>query len=119
MATADGTIVGHVVCTRAHVGARAVVALGPIGVRPDLQLAGVGSALMHTIVGAADALDEPLIGLLGSDLYYRRFGFLAATERGIDAPDPAWGHHFQVRTLAGYDPAIRGPFRYATPFDEI
>jgi putative acetyltransferase len=119
VATSDGTILGHVVCTRAHVGQRPVVALGPIGVRPDVQLGGIGSALMHTIVGAADALDEPLIGLLGSDGYYRRFGFVAATERGVVAPDPAWGHHFQVRTLSRYEPTMRGPFRYARPFDEI
>jgi putative acetyltransferase len=119
VATSDGSIVGHAVCSRAHVGARPVVALGPIAVRPEVQHGGIGSALMHTIVGAADALGEPLIGLLGSDRYYGRFGFVAASELGIVAPDPGWGGHFQVRTLFSYDRALRGPFRYSAPFAAV
>jgi putative acetyltransferase len=43
---ADG-LVGHVLCTRGHVGAEPVLALGPLSVRPDRQRTGVGSALMH------------------------------------------------------------------------
>jgi len=30
---------------------------------------------------------------------------------------PHWAPHFQVRTLAAYQPATRGPFAYPEPFD--
>ena len=43
---------------------------GPLSVRPDRQRRGVGSALMHAVLGAADALGEPLVALLGSTAYY-------------------------------------------------
>lgn len=114
-----GRILGHVVCTRAWVGECEALGLGPIGVRPKVQRAGVGSALMHAVLGAADARDEPLVVLLGHTGYYPRFGFRPAAESGIVAPDPAWGEHFQARTLTAYDPSLRGEFRYATPFRDL
>ena len=117
--SADGAVVGHVVCTRAHVDDWPVVGLGPIGVRPDHQLRGIGAALVHAVVAAAEATGEPLIGLLGSDVYYGRFGFVPSTAAGVEPPEPHWGAHFQVRTLAEHDAAIRGRFRYASPFDDV
>lgn len=118
VAEVDGAVVGHVVCTRALVDGVAVLGLGPIGVRPDGQRAGVGLALVHAVLGAADACDEPLVGLLGSPAYYGRFGFRPSHALGI-APPSAWGDHFQVRTLAAWTPSITGTFRYAAPFDDL
>ncbi|WP_261559812.1 GNAT family N-acetyltransferase [Frankia tisae] len=113
-------IVGHVLCTRATVGAAPVLALAPLGVRPDHQRRGVGHALMHAVLGAADALDEPLVGLLGDPVYYSRFGFRPADEGGgVIAPQPAWGAHFQVRTLTAGGPSPRGRFSYPEAFDRL
>ena len=64
-------VIGHVLGTRGHVGQDPVVALGPLAVRPDRQKNGVGSALMHAVLGAADALGEPLVALLGDPAYCR------------------------------------------------
>lgn len=116
---ADGVVVGHVVCTRAHVDTAPVLGLGPISVRPDRQRQGVGSALVHTVLGSADARDEPLVALLGDPTYYRRFGFRLAAEFAIEPPVAAWRPHFQVRPLSKYYPAIQGAFAYAEPFDRI
>jgi putative acetyltransferase len=116
-AGAAGEVVGHVVCTRGQVGRAPVLALGPLSVRPDCQRRGVGSALMHAVLGAADALGEPLVALLGSTAYYRRFGFRLSGEYGIVPPRPEWLQHFQVRALAGYHPGLRGTFAYPEPFD--
>lgn len=120
VAVVDREVVGHVVCTRGWVatpgGVRAALGLGPLGVVPERQGEGVGSALVHAVLGAADALDEPLVALLGAPGYYRRFGFVPARTLGVEAPDPAWGDHFQARPLAAYDPALVGGFRYAAPF---
>jgi putative acetyltransferase len=112
-------VIGHVVCTRGRAGAAPVLGLGPLSVSPGHQGRGAGLALVHTVLGAADALGEPLVALLGSPAYYSRFGFRAATDLGITPPDPAWGAFFQVRTLTAYDPALRGAFAYAEPFTRV
>jgi putative acetyltransferase len=113
----DGDVAGHVLCTRGTVGVTPVLGLGPLSVHPGRQLRGVGTALMHAVLGAADALGEPLVVLLGSTGYYPRFGFRLAAEYGITPQRPEWAEHFQVRTLTAYDPTMRGEFAYAEPFD--
>lgn len=118
VAIEDGVVVGHVVCTRAHVGDRPALGLGPLSVLPRRQRAGVGSALVHAVLGAADALDESLVGLLGNPGYYARFGFVPAQACGVLAPDPSWGEHFQVRCLTACARET-GRFRYAAPFDRL
>jgi putative acetyltransferase len=115
--TPAGETIGHVLGTRGHVGQHPVLALGPLAVRPDQQRRGVGSALMHAILGAADALGEPLVALLGDPAYYRRFGFELSTVYRITPPRPQWQPHFQVRVLSGYQPQLRGMFTYPEPFD--
>lgn len=109
-------VIGYVVCTRGSVEDSPVLGLAPLAVRPDRQRRGVGSALMHAVLGAADALDEPLVALLGEPDYYSQFGFRAAAEYCIAAPDPRWGHYFQVRPLAAYR-SLKGTFSYARPFN--
>ncbi len=118
VAVEDGVVVGHVVCTRAHVEGFAVLGLGPVSVLPHRHGGGIGSALMHAVLGAADALDEGLVGLVGEPDYYRRFGFVPAKSTGVLAPEPAWGDYFQVRTLTAYD-GQTGIFRYAPPFTRL
>jgi putative acetyltransferase len=115
----DGDVAGHVVCTRATIAAASVLGLGPLSVRPDRQRRGVGKALMHAVLGSADALGEPLVVLLGSTAYYPRFGFRLASEYGITPQRPEWEEHFQVRALTTYDPALRGQFAYPEPFDRM
>jgi putative acetyltransferase len=119
VAEVDGVVAGHVVCSRGWVGDVPVLGLGPLGVEPGHQRRGLGRALVHSVLGAADARDEPLVALLGSPFYYGRFGFVPAAAVGIEAPDPSWGADFQVRPLAAYDPGLRGRFRYAAAFDGL
>src|SRR5512144_2954801 len=58
----DGdTVVGHVLCTRGESAGRPGLGLGPLAVRPDRQRRGVGRALMHAVLGAAEALGEPFV----------------------------------------------------------
>ncbi|MER7459255.1 N-acetyltransferase [Micromonospora sp. NPDC126480] len=120
VAEVDGQVVGHVVATRARVGGEPVaVGLGPLGVLPAWQRRGVGSALMHAVLGGADALDVPLAVLLGHLDYYPRFGFRPAVALGVTPPVPAWGAHFQARPLAAWHEGIRGEFAYAKPFADL
>jgi putative acetyltransferase len=119
VAVVDGRVVGHAVCTRGFVAEVPCLGLGPIGVAPRTQRSGVGSALMHTMLGCATGMGERLIALLGSPVYYSRFGFGPSTEFGVEPPDPNWGDHFQVRLLQTADPGVRGGFAYADPFGAL
>ncbi|GAA2760106.1 GNAT family N-acetyltransferase [Actinopolymorpha rutila] len=110
-------VVGHAVCTRGYVDAFPALGLGPISVHPNHQRRGVGLALVHALLGAADATGEPLVALVGSPAYYGRYGFRTGTDYGITPPDPAWGEAFQVRTLTAYEPRVRGTFVFAEPFN--
>lgn len=118
VAVEDGHVIGHVVASRARVDDHPALGLGPLSVLPDRQRQGVGAALMEALLGAADALGEPLVALLGEPGYYRRFGFVPAQSVGVIAPDPAWGDYFQVRTLTGHS-GETGRFSYAEPFDRL
>lgn len=114
----DGAIAGHVVCTRGAVDGTPALGLGPVAVQPARQGRGVGTALMHAVLSAADALDEPLVAVLGEPDYYRRFGFGPSTRYAIVPPDPRWGEYFQVRPLSGYR-GLGGAFTYAEPFIDV
>jgi putative acetyltransferase len=115
----DDAIVGHVVCSRARVGDGdwSLLGLGPIGVLPSHQRRGVGTALMHAVVAAADALDWPAIVLLGEPGYYGRFGFELAATYNLVPPVSAWEPYFQIRRLTAWTPSIAGTFQYAPPFE--
>lgn len=89
-----------------------------LSVRPDVQRTGVGSALMHAVLGAGDALGEPLVALIGDPGYYGRFGFRPGAEYQISPVVASWVPVFQVRLLTGYQPEVRGTFRFAEPFDQ-
>jgi putative acetyltransferase len=108
--------VGHVTASRATVAADSVVAVGPIGVLPEYQGLGIGSALVDALVTAADAAGVPMIVLLGSPQYYGRFGFRPAQELGVIPPEPSWKDAFQARPLTAYTPAVAGRFEYAPAF---
>lgn len=119
VAEMGGTVVGHVVCTEGSLEGATAVGLSPIGVLPDLQGQGIGAALMHTVLGAADALDYQVVVLLGHLDYYPRFGFVPAASIGISPTVPEWGAHFQARPLGTWTPAVHGTFHYARPFDAL
>ncbi|MGH3801596.1 MAG: GNAT family N-acetyltransferase [Pseudonocardiaceae bacterium] len=119
VAVLDGDVVGHVICSRASIAGRLSIGLAPLGVIPAYQRRGVGQALMHAVLAAADALDEPTVAVLGDPAYYSRFGFVAGATLGVLPPVPEWGQHFQVRPLNAWDGSLRGTFRYARAFDRL
>lgn len=114
-----GTVIGHVICTLGHLEGARAVGLGPIGVEREHQSGGVGAALMHAVLSAADALEFDVVVLLGHVDYYPRFGFVTASTVGITAPDPEWGDHFQARRLSRWTTELRGQFHYAEPFERL
>ncbi len=119
VAVLDGDVVGHVVCSRASIADRPSIGLGPLSVIPAYQRRGVGQALMHAVLAAADALDAPAVALVGDPGYYSRFGFVAGATLGVLPPVPEWAGHFQVRPLTAWDGSRRGVFRYAPAFERL
>jgi putative acetyltransferase len=119
VAIIDGDVVGHAGVSAADIEGRRVVALGPLGVQPGHQQRGVGTALVHAVLGGADACNEPMLVLLGDPAYYSRFGFELSTPLGVIPPDARWEPHFQLRRLAAWADPPRGQFRYAPAFSTV
>lgn len=92
VADEDREVVGHVLFSRATLEdgptSRAVLLLGPLAVRPDRQLRGIGSALVRAGLEAAREAGEALVLVVGSSDYYPRLGFEQGSERGIQNPFP-------------------------------
>lgn len=86
VAADDDMVVGHVQMSRAWVGETEVLALGPIGVLPDRQGNGIGSALVRAALFEAARRSEVAVILLGAPAYYGRFGFRAARSYGLANP---------------------------------
>ncbi|MFI9327077.1 GNAT family N-acetyltransferase [Kitasatospora sp. NPDC052868] len=111
-----GTVVGHVVLTRAYIGGVPALAMGPVSVHPDHQRIGAGSAAVRAGLDAAREQGERFVVLLGHPTYYPRFGFQRASAHGveltIDAPDEAW----MALSLDDRHPLPTGPVRWAAGF---
>jgi putative acetyltransferase len=121
VAVREGRVIGHACSSPGRIGddAKSAIGFGPLGVLPEYQRTGAGSALMHATVGAANALGLSLVVLLGSPEYYSRFGFVLAGTLGITPPVAEWAPHFQALPLGAYRPENRGEFRYAPAFDRL
>jgi putative hydrolase of the HAD superfamily len=116
VALRDGELIGHVAISRATLDGADVLALGPIGVLPAHQRAGVGAALMRATLDAASATDWPLIALVGHAGYYPRFGFEPAEPLGVLPPFEVEPQYWMAYRLPGYRPELRGVFRFAGAF---
>lgn len=122
--TEDGSILGHVLLSRAtlqHDGAPAtdVLALAPLAVLPPHQGRGIGSALARAAVTAADARVEPMTVVLGAPHFYGRFGFVPARLHDVEGPWPEAGDAFQVRPRSDLDAVPSGTVVYPPAFDSI
>jgi len=82
----DGAVVGHVQFSRARIGETAVVALGPVGVLPERQGQGIGSAMIRAGLERARERGEAAVILLGDPAFYPRFGFEPASAYGLANP---------------------------------
>jgi len=81
-----GEVVGHVQLSRAWVGETPVLGLGPIGVVPERQRRGTGSALMRAALEEARARGEVAVILFGDPAFYGRFGFEPGLTFGLHNP---------------------------------
>ena len=85
----DKNIIGHVLFSRVQAPMRALT-LSPLGVHPDFQKAGIGSALVRKGLERARENAWQAIFVLGSPAYYGRFGFESARAAGYTSPYYGW-----------------------------
>lgn len=124
VAEQDGELIGHILFTRSVLDAPRrlvdVLVLSPVGVVPECQAQGVGSALVRYGLDQITARPEPLVFLEGSPRYYPRFGFEPAGQHGfrrpsLRIPEPA----FQVAKLASYENWMTGTLIYSHVFWDL
>jgi putative acetyltransferase len=110
----EGKIAGHILFSRIEAPLRALT-LAPLGVRPDLQKRGIGSALIRHGLERAGKEGWDAVFVLGSPAYYRRFGFDPALAQDYD--NPYNGPAFMALLL--HDAAPRtGRLVFPSAFDE-
>jgi putative acetyltransferase len=100
---------------------RPIAMLSPLGVVPDAQHQGIGSALVDEVAARAEKLGEPLVVLEGDPAFYGRLGFEYSVPHGIHITLPSWARPecAQVRLLRTGGPAFRGRVVYPPAFDIV
>lgn len=87
VAVEDGAVVGHILFSRLFADrAELFAALAPMAVRPGLQRAGTGSALVRAGLESCREFGAHGVLVLGHRDYYPRFGFLAETAAKVASP---------------------------------
>jgi putative acetyltransferase len=120
----EGRIVGHIFFSPVAIdgaGRRMQgMGLAPMGVRPDRQKQGIGSALVKNGLEILRDRGCPFVIVLGHPGYYTRFGFEPASKRNLTSqwegvPDEA----FMVLVLGEEGmQGVSGVARYRGEFDE-
>jgi putative acetyltransferase len=121
VAEEDGRVVAHILFTRSLLDAPrelvTVQVLSPVGVLPEYQKRGIGTALIRHGIAEMDRLGVPLVFLEGDPAYYSRVGFVAGGDLGfrkpsLRIPDAA----FQVWKLSSCRPWMTGTLVYSAAF---
>jgi putative acetyltransferase len=119
VAEEDSVLVGHVMNTWNWLagGSPRVLQLSPLGVLPEGQGRGHGSALVRASLDAVRARGETLLLVEGNPKYYGRFGFVRADELGLRPPPEAlYDWAFQVAVLDADAALPQGQVVYSEPF---
>jgi putative acetyltransferase len=121
VATVGDSVVGHVMLSACRLDALPrlvdVYSLSPLGVLPEYQSQGIGTALVEHALAAADQHEIPLVFLEGSPRYYGKRGFRSAEELGFRPPSRRYPPGaFQVARLSACRDWMTGTFVYSETF---
>ncbi|AHY47616.1 putative acetyltransferase [Rubrobacter radiotolerans] len=118
LAACGDRAVGHGLFSPASVegsGTR-VVGLAPLGVLPAFQGRGVGSAIVRAGLGACREAGFVAVVVLGEPVFYARFGFERASERGLGNEYGADREFMALELVPGGLDGVRGTVRYRPEF---
>lgn len=125
VAERDGQILGHLCVSPINLPTTTPVAtgvgLGPLSVLPDWRRRGIASALVHEGLQRLSPAHGKWVVVLGDPAYYRRFGFLPASEFGLSCPfEGVPAEAFQAMPInGGYDRRAAGAVHYRPEFSEL
>lgn len=113
----NGEILGQICYSECFIGEHPVLALAPVAVLPAHQGKGIGTQLIEASIERAKWSGFSAILVLGNPELYKRFGFVQASEFGIEAPFDAPQENYMVMPLyKGSLTGISGAVKYAAPF---
>lgn len=116
VALSGNQVVGHALNTWVDAGGTPVLQLSPLGVLPEQQRQGLGSALVRVSLEAVRARGEPALIVEGDPGFYGRFGFVRGDAVGlVPPPEALYDRAFQV---AVFDERRlpQGQVQYSAPF---
>ena len=110
-------VVGHIAFSRAHLDpVGEVLVLGPVGVLPQYQRQGFGSALVLEGLKRAAGTEFSMVVLVGHPEYYPRFGFEPAGILGVTAPIEIPSDAWMAYRLPAYRPTAPGKVIFPAAF---
>lgn len=118
----DGGLIGHIMFSKAGIQTKndsvEALALGPVGVVPDHQGRGVGSALIQEALDRCAAGGHRIVVLLGHPDFYPRFGFSAGLAKNLSSTYR--GEAFMALELVPDAlTGVSGEFTFAPPFGAV
>jgi putative acetyltransferase len=119
----DNNVVGHILLSTIVIKKDEkeiqALALAPVGVLPEFQNRGIGSALIKDAIDEARRLKHQIVVVVGHPPYYPRFDFVSATKAGLSAPFDVPEEAFMVAELAPDAlKGVSGMVQYPPEFDE-
>ena len=116
VAVKEDKIVGYILFTKIKIENHEEIALAPLAVLPEYQKQGIGSMLIEQGHKIAKKLGYHYSIVLGSENYYPKFGYIPATQYGIQAPFDVANENFMAIELNDTDIKITGVVQYAKEF---
>ena len=116
VAVKEDKIVGYILFTKIKIENHEEIALAPLAVLPEYQKQGIGSMLIEQGHKIAKQLGYHYSIVLGSENYYPKFGYIPATQYGIQAPFDVANENFMAVKLNDADTGIQGVVQYAKEF---
>ena len=116
-------VVAHAYFTRVTINGMESLrgcALGPVGVEPELQSSGLGSAVIRAGIERCRATGWDVMFVLGDPGYYGRFGFELAAPSGFHYTSHDFDRGFQMQWLRTARTDGDETFvRYNRAFDDV
>lgn len=117
----NGQIVGHIMFSELEIDqgseTRSGASLTPLGVVPERQRLGIGSALVRRGLELCRERGRPIVIVLGHPSYYPRFGFSSTLGKRVKSP---YGDAFMALSLdpIGFPNGVWTP-RYPAAFRHV
>ncbi|MCW7547186.1 N-acetyltransferase [Photorhabdus sp. APURE] len=98
----EGQVIGYVAFSPVDINGEdhQWVGLAPLAVAEEYRRQGIGEKLVYEGLDSLNEFGYGVVVVLGDPHYYRRFGFMLASEHQLYCQWPMYESHFQVYELA-------------------